>query len=266
MPQVAVWLGKDEEYCNIYTLADMHIGSRETDERALEAYIKHIAADEHGYVIVNGDVCDCGIEGSATGPYEQKMNTDEQINAACEMLSSIRDKILVITQGNHERRIEKKTSIDISSYIAIKLGVEDRYLKNGGNLKIRLGNNESRGKEVCYDLLVEHGSGGGGTSGSKLNRAEKMELQVICDVYVMSHVHCATTSTRSVFVQTANGAPKKHNLYFMTTNAWQRYGGYGHAGQFAPGNIDQSVIKLSGKRKMVSVVSHIDPTNVGFYI
>ena len=266
MPQVAVWLGKKTQYCNIYTLADLHIGSRETDEKAIKSYIDYIKADRNGYVILNGDLCDCGIEGSATGPYEQRMNTDEQIDYVCELLAPIKDKILVTTQGNHERRIEKKTSIDIASYIAIKLGIDDRYLKNGGNLKIRLGDNKSRGREVCYDILVEHGTGGGGTSGSKLNRAEKMELQVICDIYLMSHVHCATTSTRSIFVQNANGAPTKQNIYFMTSNAWQRYGGYGHAGQFAPGNIEQSIIKLSGKQKRVSIISHVDPYDIGFYM
>jgi len=266
MPQVAVWLDKSADHCCIYTLADLHIGSRETDEKAIRSYIKHIENDENGYVVLNGDLCDCGIEGSLTGAYDQKMNTDEQIAYVCDLLKPIADKIMVITQGNHERRIEKKTSIDISSYIAVKLGIEDRYLKNGGNLKIRLGDDEKRGREVCYDILVEHGSGGGSTSGSKLNRAEKMELQAVCDIYLMSHVHCATTSTRSIFIQSMTGAPTKKNMYFVTTNAWQRYGGYGHAAQFSPGSIEQSVIKLSGRQKRISIISHVDPLDVGFYM
>lgn len=265
MPQVAVWLGEEETYCHMYVLADLHVGSPETDESAIRAYVDHIASDDHGYVILNGDLCDCGIEGSVTGSYDQTMTTDDQVRHTCDLLDKIKDRILVVTQGNHERRIEKKTSIDIASYIAVRLGCEDRYLKNGGNLKIRMGNGY-HGHGVCYDILVEHGTGGGGTSGGKLNRAEKMEMQMVCDIYVMSHVHAATTSTRSIFVPTGNGAPRKHQIYFVTSNAWQRYGGYGHAGQYAPGTIEQSVIRLAGTDKRVCVISHVDPRNAGFYL
>jgi len=70
------------------------------------------------------------------------MSPQEQIKKAVELFSPVKDKILGVVNGNHERRISKVAGIDITEVMADKLGV--RYAGDEFCIKLRFGRKPTR--------------------------------------------------------------------------------------------------------------------------
>lgn len=70
-----------------------------------------------------------------------------------------------MVSGNHEHRIRKESSIDITEVIASHLGVY--YAGDEAFLKLKFGKNE-KGDPVVYTIYMTHGWGAGRTPGSKV--------------------------------------------------------------------------------------------------
>lgn len=174
----------------IYPLADVHIGSEECDIEAFSALVRQIAGEERSYAVIAGDLVDNGVKSSVTNVYRQTMRPSEQKRQMAEMLKPIRNKILCILPGNHERRSSKEDD-DCPAYdIASKLDLEDVYRENAAFVRIGLGRRQNNGKEYTYNLAVLHGSGGGMYAGSTVNKTD-MFMQAIdgVDILVTAHAH-----------------------------------------------------------------------------
>jgi hypothetical protein len=170
----------------------------------------------------------------------------------CDLLEPIKDKILLLTQGNHEARTYRNDGIDLTALLARQLGIYDKYVREGGVLFLRFGETSShnRFRPQLYSIYCTHGSGGGRKEGAKAIRLADMASIVDCDVYVHSHTHLPMVMKQNFFrTDYNNNYVANVEKLFVNTAAQLNYGGYGQTYEFKPSNKTTPVIYLSGTKK-----------------
>ena len=259
MKSVKITLPRDLKNIKIHTFADWHIGDKACNIEAIKEEIQTIKDCKESYVICNGDLMNNATKTSVSDCYAELIPPMEQLQTLCELLEPIKDKILLITQGNHEARTYRNDGIDLTALMAKQLDIYDRYVREGGVLFIRLGEyihgrKDHKAKEhkrqVCYSLYVTHGSGGGRKEGAKAIRLADMASIVDCDVYCHAHTHLPMVMKQNFFrTDYSNSYVAEVEKLFVNTAAQLKYGGYGQTYEFKPSNTTSPIIYLSGTKK-----------------
>ncbi len=245
---------------NIYPLADAHIGDRYADIKAIKAYIKKIQEDDNGAVIINGDILNLAVRHSVSDIYSETCNPQDAIDFTCGLLEPIADKILVITEGNHEMRAWKDIGITIMSQVATRLGIPDVYCTGAYILFVTLGISQyakspradtGKQRQITYAIYGKHGAGGGRKKGAKTIRLDEMAEVCDADIFLHSHTHLPLSFRDAFFrVDYQNKSIQEIDQLFINTNAWLKYGGYGEEKGYSPTSRIPPLIILSGKEKL----------------
>lgn len=255
MKVIKAYLSKDFDNIELHTFADEHIGDEHCDMARIHERIEHVRKTPNAFCILNGDIIDNATKTSIGDTYTQVFNPMEQLKQAVEMFSPIKDKILLITHGNHENRTYKKEGINLSYMIAAQLGLADKYTSTSAVLFIRFGKGtpQTHFRRQWYTIYALHGSGGGRKEGAKAIRLADMASIIDCDIYIHSHTHLPMIMKQGFHrIDTSNSAVSLVDKLFVNTAASLRYGGYGEAGEFKPSSMDTPVIYLSGTEKSFS--------------
>lgn len=259
MKVVKIDLPRELKQLEIHTFADEHIGDEHCDLKRLYQRIEYVRDTENAYCILNGDIIDNATRTSIGDTYTQEFNPMEQLQRAVEIFEPIKDKILLVTHGNHENRTYKKEGINLSALLATQLGLSDKYTATSAVLFIRFGeytngkketNGSGKYRKICYTMYVLHGSGGGRKEGAKAIRLADMASIVDTDIYIHSHTHLPMVMKQGFHrIDPKNSTVSLVDKLFVNTAANLDYGGYGEAGAFKPSSKDTPVIYLSGTKK-----------------
>jgi len=239
----------------ILPLADLHLGDAHCNLDEIKKNIDYIKNTPNAYTILNGDLINNATRNSVSDIYNEQLTPMQQLARARELLEPIKDKILCITNGNHETRSWKMDGIDLMEILSRELGIAEKYAATSAMLFIKIGTNNARLKDVrghkfLYTLYVKHGHGGGKKVGGKANILEAMSDVIDADIYVMSHVHLPAAFKESYFrTDLAHQTVIAVDKLFVNTNAYLNYGGYGEAYGFSPASIRAPKIYLSGAKK-----------------
>jgi len=230
------------ERLSLVPLGDFHIGSPICDLEFVVETIDWIKNMDNVRVIGMGDYINNEHESFGVGSlYEQTMPPEEQVKLLKKLFMPIKDKILGIHSGNHERRTWRETGIDITRLIASDLGVP--YLKWYAMHKIRVG-------KFNYVIFSTHGSTGARTSGGKINALKRFQINWEADLYLMGHVHSKEASVEEVrYVDTRNKCIKSRKKLFVTTGHSTNYeDGYAEFKNLKPSKKGFARIDLFGNR------------------
>lgn len=259
MKAVKVTLPRSLKNIKIYTFADWHIGDKSCDINAIKNSIFNISQDKEAYVVCNGDLMNNATRTSVSDCYAEALSPMEQLQTICELLEPIKNKILLVTQGNHESRTYRNDGVDLTSLWTQQLGIHDRYVREGGVLFLRFGelsggrkmnNNNDLKRQVCYTVYCTHGNGGGKREGGKANILADMASIVDCDIYIHSHTHLPMVMKQNFFrVDQCNSFVAEVEKLFVNTAAQLKYGGYGQAFEFKPSNTTTPTVYLCGTKK-----------------
>ena len=254
MKAIKVNLPRNLEKAEIHTFADLHIGDVFCDKDEVKRKIEYVKNSPCSYVILNGDIMNNATKTSVSDSYAEEMPPMEQLNTFCELFDPIRDRILMVTQGNHEHRTYKKEGIDLTAVASKQLGVMDRYAREGGVLFLKIGERHviksNRDVPIVYSFYVTHGSGGGRKEGAKAIRLADMASIIDTDIYIHSHTHLPMIMRQSYFrTDMSNGVVKKVDKLFVNTSSQLNYGGYGQAYEYKPSSVECPVIYISGRDK-----------------
>ena len=262
MKTVTVVLPRNLDSIELHTFSDWHIGDKFCAMDKIRTEIEYVKLKENAYVILNGDLLNNATKASVSDSYAEQLTPMEQINLAVELLSPIKDKILIATTGNHEARTYRADGIDLTAIIMKQLGLADRYVREGGLLFIKVGE-YNRAKNHCntqrpsvrtqvlYSIYITHGSGGGRKEGAKAIRLADMASICDADIYVHSHTHLPMIMKEAMYrTDMSNCSIKKVDKLFVNTAAKLRYGGYGQTYEFKPSSKANPVIYLSGQQKL----------------
>lgn len=212
----------------VYPLADVHLGAEGSAWEAFYNLVNCIAKEPNAYVTLQGDLIDNGIKNSVTNCYRATMRPSEQKREMAKALEPIRDKILCILPGNHERRSGKEVDDDPAYDIASKLDIEDRYRESIAFIRTGLGWDKKHNREWAYYLACVHGSGGGGLPGASINRADNY-LQALdgVDVYIHGHSHRPYALRGSkLVIDSQNKLARQRPYLTMCAGQWLEYTGY----------------------------------------
>lgn len=252
MKVIKIDLPKELKSVEIHTLADLHIGDKFADMEGIRNKIEHIKNNADAYCILNGDLMNNATKTSVSDSYAEEYTPMEQVEMCIELLEPIKDKIIAITAGNHEKRTYNKEGIDITKFIAKQFDILDRYSPTSCFIFVRVGKlpKHAHNRQVCYMIYCLHGSGGGRKEGAKAIRLADMASVIDADIYIHSHTHLPMIMKQGFFrTSPANSSVAKVDKLFVNTAAMLDYGGYGEAFEFKPSSKDSPVIRLSGVTK-----------------
>lgn len=226
----------DENYLRLYVLSDLHIGDSLCDIEKIKKVVEFIKKDRNMYVVTLGDVLNTALKNSKSDIYSELMNISDAQKLAVEILSPIKNRILAMVSGNHEDRVWRETGLDLSLWLAEKLGCEDKYRNGGFVLTIDFGKTPKNRK---YRLKVfgQHGSRGGRKLGGPLSALEEMDgIVANADIYVMGHTHQSVQGGRASYIINSQGNVEKQYKYYFNAPAFLKYGGYGYDKGYKPGD------------------------------
>jgi predicted MPP superfamily phosphohydrolase len=254
MKTVKVNLPQSLKQIEIHTLADLHIGDRFSNKEGIKERIDYIRNTPNAYCILNGDLMNNATKTSVSDSYAEEYTPMEQVEMCLELLEPIKDKIIAITSGNHEKRTYNKEGIDITKLVAMQLKLADRYSPTACLIFLRVGtakqNHGRKDGQICYTIYCTHGSGGGRKEGAKAIRLADMASIIDTDIYIHSHTHLPMIMKQGYFrVSQSTSSVARVNKLFINTSAMLNYGGYGEAFEYKPSSQHCPVIYLDGCTK-----------------
>lgn len=254
-------LPREMKSAEIIPLADFHLGDSMSDWKHIDGLLKHIEETPNCYAVLGGDILDTAIASSIGDTYAANLNPMSQIEMAVKLFDPIKEKILAVCGGNHERRVYKTDGLDMTQIYCNQLGIGDRYTSTTALLFIRIGRDarhgqdKSHGRQTCYTMYLTHGGGGGRKEGGKINRLADLETIVDADIYVTAHTHLPATFKTGYFrTSTMNSSVAYVEKLFVNTASALNYGGYGDVQGYKPGSKSYPRIVISGEKKEAKVI------------
>lgn len=244
----------------VLPISDVHYGAVEHNEAAWNKLLKYIQDNPQVYLIIGGDMMNNATRSSVSNIFEETVRPREQKRYMVNALEPIRDKILCIVSGNHERRSIKDADDEPLYDIACCLDLEDYYRPNIAFMAVQLGETPKGLIRETYKFAVTHGAGGGIYTGSTVNRNERFGNVIEgIDVLLVGHTHKGTVSRPSklVFDVVRNTVYQKEYVV-MSMVSWMSYGGYAAQKMLLPSTHSQPqriILKDSpGHDKKVEVI------------
>ncbi len=236
-----------EEWESLYVIpiSDAHIGDPRFNLHKLQGYLEWILSRPNAYTVLNGDILDAAIEGSVGDTYDATMTTGEAIKYAKQLFMPLKDRILGVTEGNHEARITRKTGVSPMDMLAAFLDVP--FDASGLLLKVRFGK-QKNGKKLAYSIYATHGHGGGRTIGGKANNLGRLGSIVIADCYTQGHIHTAMTYQDAIYIpDLRNNNIMLHRRSYVSSGSFVDWGGYAQRQSYTPGRLGSARIRLDGR-------------------
>jgi len=248
----------DVDKITLIPISDTHIGSAEFSESRLKETIDEIKNDKDTYCLLNGDILDMCIPDSvAKGEIYDAISPAVALGIACKLFEPIKDKILMVDEGNHEARQTKMTGISPLMQFCVYLGLEDKYTPNGAYLflNLKLKNNTNR----TFKVYVIHGSSNSAKVGGKINKLSDYASMIEADIYIVGHSHLPATFKQDYLQPNET----KKTIYqatrlFVNLNSYMFFGGYGEKKGYVPSSIAQPKILLGVRRKQKNNKEHIE--------
>ena len=240
----------------LYILSDLHLGDKLHDRKRREEFFEEVLERENRYIIVNGDIINNAIKHSVSDIYSEELSPSEALDRTVEVLEPVKDRILVIINGNHEERTYRQSGISIMKVVAQRLGIEELYTDPAYKLFISFGNNQGReSRKTTYAVYGKHGGGGARTIGGKLNYVDRMAHTTDADIYIHSHTHLPGAFRKSYFLSDyRNKKSTKKERLFVNTSAFLLFGGYGEKKNYSPSSTVYPYVTLEGEERFARAV------------
>lgn len=256
MKSIKVELSAELRCVELHTFSDWHIGDKLCDMQSIKDEVEKVKETPNAYCVLNGDLCNTATRTSVSDIYSETMSIMEQIQICIDLLMPIKDKILFITNGNHENRTYKSDGVEIMRIVAKQLKLEDKYCREGGVLFLRFGKMDKTHhcRKQGYAIYISHGTGGGKRAGSKVNRLEDLAGIVDADVYIHGHTHLPLVFKQGFYrLNWRNSCVVLGDKLFVNSSAQLNYGGYGQIEGYKPASKSAPVIYLNGcRREMIA--------------
>lgn len=186
-------LPREFDECYIYPIGDIHLGDPANNLDKLHRYLDWILSVPNAYIILNGDLANVATRSSVSDVYGEQFPVQEQLERLVKIFTPVKDRVLCLTGGNHEERLSKEVGFDLTRWLAISLGIVDRYRPGEVYLKVAVGeyrqHQKSSAAQVVYTIYVTHGWAGGRRASATSNQLEELSRITDCDLFIVGHTH-----------------------------------------------------------------------------
>lgn len=247
-------LPEEFDTVELYPLSDLHYGDPACDVPAFERFAEYILAAPNRYLLSIGDNINNATKSSVSNVYNETCPPREQKKWLIKRLEPLKERILVMMDGNHEYRNTKDVDGSITYDIADKLGIASVYKDNEAVIKVTFGKKDN-GKRNCYTVYCTHGNGGGKRPGGAVNNLELLGLSVDADIFVIGHSH-KRMAYKSTFrrIDTKNGVIYPVERLFVVSSSWTTFSGYAARKMLIPSANGSVPVILHGKEKRMDAV------------
>lgn len=216
-------------YLNIYPIGDLHVGSAQFNEPLFLLWREMVINDPYGKVVIVGDMFDNATKNSKSNVYQARMSPSEQKDYLTEGLRPIKDKIIAMIGGNHERRSSRETDTNILYEVAYRLGIQSLYRERVCFIKITLGKSKKQtDRNIIYVGTLIHGST------RNKNKAWNYTIDGQ-DFAISGHVHEGTESEPvKIKINSITNTVTLVPFRQIVVNSFLKYGGYGLELQYLP--------------------------------
>ena len=230
---------KFDDEVDLFPLADLHFGDALCNLADFRAFLSYIKEKDNRFIICAGDLINNNLLSSVGSPFDDTIKPGDQRRKIRKELQTVKDRILVMTGGNHEYRTKKTADIDITEEIADFLEVP--YSEDTAVLKLTV-------RDIDYFICVVHGSTGGRRPGANLNNIELLSLNYQADIYIIGHSHKLMAHKAVTFRPEGDDLKEVVKLY-CNTGGWLNYGGYARRRHYRPQARGCIQINLSAEKK-----------------
>lgn len=238
---------------NIYPIADVHLGAVEHAESEWQAFLKRVE-QENAYLILAGDLLNNSTRGTKfANPFDEVLRPREAKRRMVEYLKPLKDRILCVVTGNHERRTLRDDDQDLTYDICSKLDIEHLYRENIAYMTVSIGQRawDNNKPQCTYCFAVTHGSGGGIYTGASVNRNERFGNVIDgLDCFIAGHVHKGfVTKPSKIIIDGRNKRVTMKHYLVVSCVSWLNYGGYAAQKMLLPTQVcDPQMLHLSGDK------------------
>jgi hypothetical protein len=231
----------------IVPIGDIHLGSTAFGERGralLTGYLEWVKENKNARIFLMGDIFDVATRTSPTSPFE---SSSSEYARGVELFKPYAKQIIGAIRGNHCQRLLNFAGYDPMERFCETLGVP--YFGLSAVVRCEVG------KEHYYGYF-HHSTGGGGTLGSALNRAVKLQdiVQGV-DFYCIGHNHQLVNGARVVYhPNTAGTAIEERRIWYIDCGSFLDYPeSYAEQMMLSPGKLGSPRIRLNGTKHDVHV-------------
>lgn len=217
----------------LFVASCVHLGAKESREDLFEKSLR-VAKKLGAKIALIGDLLDMGlfVGTKHTGSvYDQAYGVDEQAERAARLLSSVKNNVVAILQGNHEERLYKATGIEANRGVARALGCLPAFRATSATL---------RNKRFGYRVFLGHGS-------NKGDFGRVMIGQDGLDAVILGHTH---TLNQEVVTKRENG--RRRDVHLVRAGTYLEEPRYGRMALYPPNPVGAAWIFMR-KDKM-----HVD--------
>lgn len=253
MTELNVKINGTKNNFKLMVLGDLHIGDELCDLDLIKETLDYVKKNKDCYVILNGDLINNALKTSKSDSYKEQMTIEEEQDLLIDLLEPIKDRILVMATGNHEKRTEILAGINPLKAVAYALNLRNKLIEDSYVLTIEFGvahgMKNLTNKYVVYG--IHGGTGGGRRAGATANALQEMALKLPnADLYVHSHTHMSINYNDMIFVYDYKTKKiKEHKRMYYNANAFLKYGGYAEQKEYKPVDRSPSVLVVEAIRK-----------------
>ena len=243
----------------VYPIADVHLGALEHAEPEWQSFLNRVEK-ENAYIILAGDLLNNGVRSCKfVNPFDETLRPREAKKRRVDYLEPLKDRILCVVTGNHERRTYKDDDQDLTYDICTKLDIEELYRENIAYMTVGIGARKSENKSnATYTFAVTHGAGGGIYTGAAVNRDERFGNVIDgLDCLVAGHVHKGFISKPAkIVIDVRNRCVSMKHYVVISCVSWLNYGGYAAQKMLLPAHVcDPQRLKLVNSRDFKKIIT-----------
>lgn len=252
-----------EEDITIIPVSDVHLGAAEHMEKEWAEFCDMVLQRPNVFLTLGGDLVNNNIRSAVGDIWQEQLSPSAQKKQMAKMLEPLRDRILCCVSGNHEYRSRKDADDNPSYDIMAKLDLEHLWRENIAFVKVQLGKKlRDNGQRTAhyerptYNLVVTHGSGGGGIyTGTAVLRAERFGYVIDgMDALIVGHTHKPfVTQPGKIQIDPRNNNVKVVPFKVISSSAWMEWGGYAARKMLLPSTHMKQELILSAHNKEMEV-------------
>ena len=248
MKVVSVEIPEDHGY--LIPLGDLHRGDRHLTKRGLnklKGYLDWVMERKNAYVFLMGDILNVASRTSKTNPFES-MSGDDEYQAAIDLFSPYKSRIIGAISGNHEARMAKEFGFNPLIPFCRELGIT--YCQFSAAIRVRVGKRKGTANqyEQVYWGYAHHGTGGGGSLGAALNRKVKLqEIMHGMDWYMAGHDHQNIVGRRDILLPKRDKIVQQRVHYIDTGSFLDWDKSYAEEGMMAIGSMGAPRLRFDGR-------------------
>lgn len=220
----------------IFTISDAHLGMGNLCY--IKDMINFIKKTPNSYVVLGGDIFENAIRLSRGDIRECYAPPQKQLEMAVELFTPIKDKILALIEGNHEKRTEDAAYISLTQMLATMLGIPTKYKYELAIGYISVGNDN------CYTYVDLH----------KHKKTKNYYDFYNANILILEHTHELSYTEKPVIFH--NKYTKKPSIrinYVINNGTALAFASYAKKEGYAIQNLGSYVVELSGKKRNIKV-------------